>query len=406
MIMTPVHNLPQQGWMDDAAIARLFALLQDDGGAVPPQLLFVGGCVRNAVLGLPPGDMDLATVHRPDAVIERLSRGGVKVVPTGIDHGTVTAVVDGRPFEITTLRRDVATDGRRAVVAFTDDWAEDAARRDFTMNTLLMDRAGRVYDPLGLGLADALAGRVVFVGNPAQRIAEDYLRILRFFRFYGAYGRGEPDVAALAACRAAAGEIPRLSRERITQEVLKITMLDKAVDIFNILFENNILSDFSHVDYDAGALARLIALQGTKKRPDVAARLALFWLGYPEYEIPNYILLSNNKLKKLKHIIMFRRAPLTTREALYRLGRETGEQALLAHAALGGMDDVDLASDWTIPALPLDGNALQAIGIPAGPRMGEILKQVEDWWIAHDFNPGPDDCLNRARAISAAPGRV
>lgn len=400
MIMTPVHNLPPQGWMDDAAIARLFALLQDDGGAVPPQLLFVGGCVRNAVLGLPPGDMDLATVHRPDAVIERLSRAGVKVVPTGIDHGTVTAVVDGRPFEITTLRRDVATDGRRAVVAFTDDWAEDAARRDFTMNTLLMDRAGRVYDPLGLGLADALAGRVMFVGNPVQRIAEDYLRILRFFRFYGAYGRGEPDMAALAACRAAAGEIPRLSRERITQEVLKITMLDSAADIFNILFKNNILNSFPHVDYDAGALARLIALQGTKKRPDVAARLALFWLGYPEYEIPNYILLSNDKLKKLKHIIMFCRAPLTTREALYRLGRETGEQALLAHAALGGMDDVDLASDWTIPALPLDGNALQAIGIPAGPRMGEILKQVEDWWIAHDFNPGPDDCLNRARDIA------
>ena len=171
MIMPPVHNLPPQGWIEDAAIARLFTLLQDDGGV--PQLLFVGGCVRNAVLGLPPGDMDLATTHRPDIVIDRLGCAGVKVVPTGIEHGTITAVIDGRPFEITTLRRDVATDGRRAVVAFTHDWAEDAQRRDFTMNTLLMDREGRVYDPLGVGLADALAGRVVFVGVPAPRRAED-----------------------------------------------------------------------------------------------------------------------------------------------------------------------------------------------------------------------------------------
>lgn len=398
MIMPPVHNLPPQGWIEDAAIARLFTLLQDDGGV--PQLLFVGGCVRNAVLGLPPGDMDLATTHRPDIVIDRLGCAGVKVVPTGIEHGTITAVIDGRPFEITTLRRDVATDGRRAVVAFTHDWAEDAQRRDFTMNTLLMDREGRVYDPLGVGLADALAGRVVFVGDPAQRIAEDYLRILRFFRFYGAYGRGEPDPAALAACRAAAGEIPRLSRERITQEVLKITMLDRAVDIFDILFKNKILYNFSHANYEPNALARLIALQGSKNRPGVAARLALLWSGYPETELPNYILLSSDKIKKLKQIIMFCRAPLSVHEALYRLGRDTGEQALLVRAALDGVDDVDLAPGWSIPTLPLDGNDLQRCGIAPGPRMGEILKQVEDWWIAQDFTPDRAACLERAKEIA------
>jgi poly(A) polymerase len=237
----------------------VFSALQNK--AAHPQVLFVGGCVRNAVLGLPPGDCDLATIHPPFEVTRRLEDVGIKVVPTGIDHGTVTAVVDGKPFEITTLRRDVETDGRHAVVSFTQDWSLDAQRRDFTINTLLADGAGNLYDPTGDGLSDLEAGRVVFVGDPVQRIAEDYLRILRFFRFYAFYGRGRPDAAALAACRAAAGKIADLSRERVTQEILKIIAADGAADILEIMAAQNVMKDFVHPQCKIANLAMLAGLQ-------------------------------------------------------------------------------------------------------------------------------------------------
>lgn len=185
---------------------------------------FVGGCVRDTLLGRDTRepDLDIATRLTPDQVMESLAAQGLRVEPTGLDHGTVTAVAFGRPFEITTLRKDVETDGRRAVVAFTSDWAEDAARRDFTMNALYADPDGRVHDPTGQGLADAVAGRVIFVGDPDTRIREDYLRILRFFRFLAHYGEGAPDPAALEACSRHAGQLARLSAERIAKEVLKL----------------------------------------------------------------------------------------------------------------------------------------------------------------------------------------
>ena len=188
-------RLSDQDWLADPALHRVFEAL--DG-----QARVVGGCVRNALMGFPIDDVDVATPLTPDAVTERLKAAGLKAVPTGIEHGTITAVADRRPFEITTLRRDVTTDGRNATVAFTDDWSEDAGRRDFRLNALYADLDGTIFDPPGQGIADAEAGRIVFVGDPETRIREDYLRILRFFRFFAWYGRGEPDAAGLRACAA------------------------------------------------------------------------------------------------------------------------------------------------------------------------------------------------------------
>ena len=226
-------TIPAQPWMISPAARRIMRIL--NGGAAEPLALFVGGCVRNALAGEAVTDIDIATRLTPPEVMERCAAADIRAIPTGIDHGTVTAVVDGAPFEITTLRRDVETDGRHAVVAFSQDWREDAQRRDFTMNTLLADSGGHVYDPTGQGISDLAAGRVVFVGDPAQRIAEDYLRILRFFRFHARYGKGAPDAAALAACAAAADRIATLSRERISQEFFRILAAENPAPILRLM---------------------------------------------------------------------------------------------------------------------------------------------------------------------------
>ena len=234
---------------------------------------FVGGCVRNMLLGLEVGDVDIATVWTPGEATKRLEGAGIKVVPTGIDHGTVTAVVDKIPFEITTLRKDIETDGRRAVVGFTTDWREDALRRDFTMNTLLADMDGHIYDPTGEGIKDLEVGKVRFVGDPATRIQEDYLRILRFFRFHAAYGKGEPDSDALAACRAAAGKISTLSRERITQEFFKILSVDNPVEILSVVFDNNVLPDFSFPEYEPDLMRHVCTFQNRFGLAFIASRI-------------------------------------------------------------------------------------------------------------------------------------
>src|SRR5690606_24771193 len=206
--------LTDQPWLDAAATRRVMAALEAAGG--PGCARFVGGCVRNALIGQPVDDVDIATTLRPEQTEQAIRAAGLKAVPTGVAHGTVTAIAERRPFEITTLRRDVSTDGRNATVAFTDDWAEDAARRDFRLNALYADADGRVFDPTGHGVEDARAGRIVFVGEPETRIREDFLRVLRFFRFHAWYGKGEPDAAGLAACRALASGMSRLSAERVS----------------------------------------------------------------------------------------------------------------------------------------------------------------------------------------------
>ena len=201
--MSSSETIGVRPWMELSATRAVMEALESRGYAGCAR--FVGGCVRNSLLGQPIDDIDIATTLTPDQVTEALEGVGVKVVPTGVDHGTVTAVSEGRAYEITTLRRDVSTDGRRAVIAFTQNWEEDAVRRDFRLNALYADGEGRIFDPTGEGVADAKAGRIVFVGDAMTRIREDYLRILRFFRFQAWYGRGDPDPAALAACKALKG---------------------------------------------------------------------------------------------------------------------------------------------------------------------------------------------------------
>ncbi len=236
-----VHKIAPQPWMKAAPTRALLKALGDAGIAAR----FVGGCVRDALLGRPIADVDLATPARPEAVVAALEKARIKVVPTGIAHGTVTAVVTSarppRHFEITTLRRDVETDGRRARVAFDADWAEDAARRDFTINALYLDPDGRIHDPVG-GLADLKAHRVRFVGEPARRIAEDVLRVLRYYRFEARFGTGAGDAAARAACRDAASLLAGLSAERVAQELLRLLAVPDPVPALRMMAEDGVLA--------------------------------------------------------------------------------------------------------------------------------------------------------------------
>ncbi|MGZ9109285.1 MAG: CCA tRNA nucleotidyltransferase [Micavibrio sp.] len=403
--MIPVKTITVQDWMSAPETVTLFDALQDRDA--DPQILFVGGCVRNTVLGIPAGDADLATVHPPEETMRRLEERRIRVVPTGIDHGTVTAVINGRSFEITTLRRDVETDGRHAVVAFTSDWEEDAKRRDFTMNTLLADLQGNIYDPLRRGMGDLEAGCVVFVGDPAQRIAEDYLRILRFFRFHGLYGKGAPDAAALSACRDAAEQIKTLSRERITQEFLKIIGVENAPDTLAIMFDHGVLGDLPHPDFEVDTFRALMGLQKRSETRSIAARLVCLCAGHEGHVgmIGEYLLLSKMLRRNFEALFQAVNAPMGLKERLYHFGREVGGQSVLLLAALHGakIGDEDLAimRDWAIPEFPLTGADLKPLGVEPGPRMGEILRDVETWWVEWEFQPDRAACLERARGVVA-----
>lgn len=408
-MLNPERTIPPTAWMKDRAVQVVFHALTDTG-AVDPQVLFVGGCVRNTLLGLPPGDMDLATLHKPEGVTRRLAAQGVRVIPTGIDHGTVTAVIDGKPFEITTLRRDVETDGRRAVVAFTDDWREDAARRDFTINTLLADADGNIYDPTGKGLSDLETNRIVFVGDASERVAEDHLRILRFFRFYALYGAGTtPDAAALAACRAAADKIGTLSRERITQEMVRILMVDRPADILGLMFENGVMRDFVHPEYQALRLNALAKLQNMYAAPDLAARMAVAANAQPNWvdQFDKYIVFSNALRGDLILIlkVLAAAADMKAHEVIYRFGNRAALQAHLVHHAMAGTDpaaaDVDVLKNWRAPTLPITGDDVMKAGVERGPDVGRILKTIEEWWIAEDFRPNESACRARVKDEAA-----
>ena len=255
--MTQPDRIIPPDWMTAAPTRALLAALGAGGAPVR----FVGGCVRDAILGLRPADIDIATPESPDQVIRRLEKAKLKAVPTGLEHGTVTAVVPPATFQVTTLRRDVATDGRHATVAFGTDWAEDAARRDFTINALYADAEGRLYDFTD-GRADLAAGLVRFIGDPAQRVAEDYLRVLRFFRFHARFGNGAPDAAAIAACSAAADRLDRLSGERVRDELLKILILPNAADALALMQQSGVLTAIlPQARLDVATLSRLVRLQ-------------------------------------------------------------------------------------------------------------------------------------------------
>ncbi|MDO8297148.1 MAG: CCA tRNA nucleotidyltransferase [Caulobacter sp.] len=378
---------------------------------------FVGGCVRNTLLGQPIDDVDIATTLTPDQVTEALATAGIKSVPTGVDHGTVTAVSEGRPYEITTLRRDVSTDGRRAVVAFTQNWEEDAVRRDFRLNALYADREGRVFDPTGEGVADAKAGRIVFVGDAMTRIREDYLRILRFFRFHAWYGKGDADPAALAACKALKGMLSGRAAERTQKELLKLLAAPDPRAALRLMAATSVLSA---VLPQVKALARfenLVAIESEHFFDiDPELRLASLLPDDPKVaqDTAERLRLSNALKDRLvaaagrEPRIVSWMSPRETRRTVYRLGgRAFADRVRLAWAASDRPATasqwralIPLAETWTPPAFPLTGEDVVNAGVPRGPLVGQVLREIEDWWIDLDFIDDKLAAVERLKAVA------
>jgi poly(A) polymerase len=398
--------LTDRTWLDAKPTRTLIAAL-DKGGI---DFRFVGGAVRDALLGRRVADIDVATPARPEAVIRAIEAAGLKAVPTGMAHGTVTAVVSRHPFEITTLRRDVETDGRHAVVAFTDDWREDAARRDFTMNALYADRDGTVTDFFG-GEADARAGRVRFIGDPAQRIVEDALRILRFFRFHAWYGRNPLDSDGLSACSARAPMIERLSGERVRVEIFKTLASPDPAPVWRTMIEAGIMAhllpDATHIV----ALAGMVALEHSLGLPaDPIRRLAALLGPLPDDRLDRI----KDRLKPANRDDDHLRSRAKLASRVDRVSRRAfglslygarpawlRDAAMLAHIESGRPDTATLAefcrflAGWTEPRFPIAGADLLAAGIKPGPEMGRLLAELEAWWVAADFLPDRDACLAR-----------
>lgn len=400
-------RLAPQPWM--IAAQRVMDALE---GARAGSARFVGGCVRNALLGEPVADVDIATQLTPD-VAERVCRAaGLAVHPTGIEHGTVTVVADHVPYEVTTLRRDVETDGRRAVVAFTKDWAEDAQRRDFRMNALYADRGGQVFDPTGGGLDDVASRSIVFVGDPETRIREDYLRILRFFRFQAWYGRSEPDEAGLAACGKLRAGLDGISAERIWMETKKLFGAPDPMPSLRAMQDAGVLAQIYPEAKGLELLQSLLVLgrrEAAVGRDAMLRFLAVFWKDAAAVRaIANRLKLSNEEKRRLAWAaedetpLAAGMASKDIRAAIYRRGAQVvRDRAVLGWAedgasAWGGV--VALADGWRAPSLPVTGADLLGMGIAQGPALGEGLRTLEEAWIRSDFSLERDDLLPLLKA--------
>lgn len=406
-------SVADQDWFRLPGLTRVLDLLNDNGEA-----RVVGGAVRNSLMGLPVSDMDIATNLLPEEVQRRAEAAGIKCVPTGIKHGTVTLVIDGHPYEVTTLRRDVETDGRHAQVAFTDDWRADAERRDLTINALYADRTGLVHDYVG-GVEDIGKANIRFIGNANERIAEDHLRILRFFRFFAHYGRGRPDAEGLRACATAKDKIRQLSAERIWAEMKKLL---SATDPFRALLWMR----------TAGVLG--VVLPETEKwgidsTPElVAAETRFGWAPDPMLRLSVIIPPDVERIEALATrlklsgadraaLVAFAACPVIGDETsgaqldllLYRQTSTAGAigrlKMALAKAIAGGDTPDDLsrvarlsvllerASSWTRPVMPVKGADLVASGLPAGPQVGEALARLEDAWLSSNFRLSREELL-------------
>ena len=369
---------------------RGMAKVLDALGASDGVTRYVGGAVRDGLLGLTVSDVDLATRLRPDQVVERLHAAGLKAVPTGIEHGTITAVSEGHPYEVTTLRRDVETFGRHATVAFTDDWEEDAARRDFTINALMADPVtGEVFDYFN-GLADLEQRHVRFIGDPYERIAEDHLRILRFFRFHARFGRGDPDPAALKACAARANDLMALSRERIADELLKLLTVDDPIPTVRVMLARNILTPvIPEIGEKSGDA--LEALVGAERDagidPDPLRRLSALLPRDPQVAaaIAARLKLSNRARKRVTCAAEADTAD--ARATAYRSGVECAVDRLLL---AGRSSEARTIADWAPPRLPIAGGALIKRVLIEGPIVSRSLRQIEDRWISAGFPTGPE----------------
>jgi poly(A) polymerase len=408
--------LPEPAWLAQGPLGHLLPVLDREG----EEARVVGGAVRNALLGYTPVEIDIATTAEPREVIRRVEAAGFKAIPTGIDHGTITVVVAGAPIEVTTLRQDVETFGRKARVQFGRDWKADAERRDFTMNALSASRDGAVHDYVG-GIADLRARRVRFIGDPAVRIAEDYLRILRFFRFHAAYGQGEPDAAALRACIAARDGLETLSRERVRMELLKIMTAAGAGPVLTVMTEAGLLSAVLGGVALTPAFVRMAAIeQALELPPDSIRRLAALAVNIVEdaERLWTRLRLANSEHYRLVSMAQnwWRITPNVdqseARTLLYRLGSARFTDRVLLSWARSDVAPTDpdwrvlatLPQRWTPPAFPLRAGDLMARGVAKGPPLGRALAAAEERWIAAGFPS--DRALIAEIADRAARGEV
>ena len=409
--MTRARRRLDAEWLREAPLRGILAALERDG----EEARVVGGAVRNALIGEPHGDIDIATTVLPPEVIRRVEAAGFRAVPTGVEHGTVTVVAAGRPFEVTTLREDVETFGRHATVAFGRDWKRDAERRDFTMNALSLTRDGTIYDYVG-GLADIAARRVRFIGDAATRIAEDYLRILRFFRFHAAYGEGAPDPQGLAACIDARAGLERLSRERVRMEVFKLLVAKHAVATLALMTELGLLEQVLGGVPLLASYANMIKLEARLAlASDPVRRLGALGVSVAEdaERLRQRLRLANAEYERLASMadgwwqISANWEGHEGRALLYRLGPERfADRVLLAwtRAPQGTADArwhrlATLPARWNAPAFPLRAADFMARGVPKGPGLGAALAAAEEAWIAAGF---PEDAAAVAAIADAA----
>jgi poly(A) polymerase len=394
--MTDARLLDDAPWIRSGPAARVLDVLNGNG----EEARVVGGAVRNALLRIPTGDIDVATTALPTEVIRRARAAGIKSVPTGIEHGTVTLVVDGKPFEVTTLREDTETFGRKAKVAFGRDWTVDAKRRDFTINGLSVDSAGIVHDHVG-GLDDIAAKRVRFIGDPDQRIAEDYLRILRFFRIHAAFGAGEPDRPGYLACIRGRAGLAALSAERLRMEMLKLMVAEGAGVAVTAMADGGLLLQiFGGIAYPRPFAAMIAVERLLGFKPDPIRRLGALAVAVTEdaRRVAMRLRLTNAETKVLDSMghRWWRLAGMdkpTARRRLYRLGAERYRDRLMLAWARAGAENgagpwrelATLAERWSAPKFPLKAADFIARGIAEGPALGHVLTLAEDAWLAADF---------------------
>ena len=400
-----VLNPKSYPWMRSKNVTKLFEAFPKDS------LRFVGGCVRNSVLGVDVGDVDLATTLDPEVVTTLLKSSGIKYAPTGIDHGTVTAVLNGLPYEITSLRKDVETDGRRAVVSYTQDWAEDAQRRDLTMNALYADYEGTIYDPTGQGLDDIKALKFRFVGEADSRIKEDYLRILRFFRFLAYYGgAAKVDASALKACRENKSGLKKLSAERVWTELKKTLSARDPSRALHIMLTNDILETILREASNVDGLMRLVKLEARENiKPDPLLRIMSMSAREP---LQMALLCKRLKMSKKETARLRQWSDSSVSLDPHAENKEqlkaiylAGKQVVIDRSRLraAGEDDAilstrwmslaDLAMGWTPPEFPLTGKDLKAAGVEAGPKMGKILEALKALWVRSGFTADREKLL-------------
>ena len=394
-----MSKLQQRGWLDSDAVQRAFDVLEQDGDVARA----VGGTVRNSLLGEVVDDVDIACTALPDVVLARAKAAGVKAIPTGVDHGTVTLVIDHRPIEVTSLREDVETHGRHATVKFGRDWTKDAERRDFTMNAVYADRYGDLFDPLG-GVEDCLNRHLRFIGDARARIREDYLRILRFFRFFATYGRGDINSEGYTACIELKGGLAHLSKERITKEVLRTLSAPRTLEALELMERGGILKLILGEDADCSRLARLLQL---KDLPEAAADPVLRLGGLAGPRVCEQLRLSNGQKKRIEVGAVVAEALLSSDQS-----RQDLKALLVAHGTAGVVDGLltawmygfvqseaelremlSFAQSWEIPTFPLTGKLMIAAGIPAGPGMGKAMRLAQQIWADADYRCPADQLL-------------